>query len=457
MATTFYGRDHKADYGPKQPIEAMFFLDQKKLRAFKPTTKGPTWFRPYAAIDAEGNVLPTVIGTEPYGPVDQDGNQKFALVITNLEHVSTVTCEAVGGIKENWFTGLVTPSDRENFNPLNSPMGGTYVKLRKKQKDLQLEPEVNQVFTKACEKRPGEFSADIGGPQDTYLVLGTAFRVNGEDQHPPVVNAVLVLQGSAATAYEACIRRAYEDGKDLLDPQNGFDISFGCLPKDMSEGRNVPTVTCVRGRVAYNGGRQDRYALEAAAAPMPLPPQAWPANWLDIRQELKRYTYDELMAAAVKSYGAYLVSHAFPEPYEQWAARNPQGALKAASQEPDEETPPPMVSASRAQTAYTRPPAGPVGPSHTPGYPPAQQAPQQARPAAPVAPPVRPAAPAAPAQAPANDPWGMSVPTTPGVQVPVPAAPQARPAAPVTPPAAVQAASLDELTAQYNQMLAGGK
>ena len=423
-----YNRDQQGivrDSQDGQAIARFFFQKPDRHLIVKPGAKGPTTLRIFPEIDRDGNLLPLVLDLSPIN--DREGNLKgYAPNATNAVQANTTTCQGYG--RETWFTGVTDPSDIPGASKFDSPFSA-YIKLQSKFKKSELAPEILRLFQAITTKPPGKFSGAMTAPDETLLVRVAVAKLDGKAFPKPALNGALIAKGSAQTAYLACLVRAFQQGRDLASPTEGFPITFGTLPEDKSMGRNTTIRTCVMGYVPFTGLEGQTVAgLEAAAKPAPIPEALLRQHWVDLGQELKRHTYSALMAAAIKSYGPELVQVAFPDQYEAYLSENaPVETRRTAVAVTGAPVGATTTSTTQARPAQaTRPAPAPAPADDLPGFGsfdtagdlPAQNpasaaavtaaSQKAAEPAKPVTTPVTTAAPAA-ASKPAADRPGLQV------------------------------------------------
>ena len=311
-------------------FESLLFQDRNKYHTVRPGTKGPTTVRIYPQFYVDGTTAPMVIG-ERQLDLD-DGTVDTVLDLSNLVQVDTISSQGLA--KENYFTGVTAPSDRPSTR-FDRVFGGTYIKAKaKKRNPFDDAPQaLKDLVTKLTANREGSFNKPMSSPEETYFVRCAVLLDNGTKLPKPAMNGVLVLRGTAVTAYLAAITRAHKDGIDLFNLDTGFNLTFGALPPDKAEGRNTAISTCVRGNLPYNGAPANKEDLEAKAKPQKLPAEVVRKCWSNVEDDFKKLTWKELMAAAIKCYTAEVVARAFPEQYNEYVSGAP-----TAKQEQKQET-----------------------------------------------------------------------------------------------------------------------
>ena len=308
-------RDQRKAESSFGPLESMFFQDRAKYHIVRPGTKGPTTVRVYPQFFADGAIAPMIVGER--GIDLPDGTIENVLEISNLVQIDTITCQGLA--KENYFTGCTSPSDRPSTR-FDRVFGGCYIKAKAKKRNPfeAASQTLKDLVTKLTVNREGTFNKPMSAPDETYFVRCAVLVENGTKLPKPVMNGLLILRGTATTAYNSAIHRAHEAGLDLFDPANGYCVTFGALPANKEEGRNTAISTCVRGIHAYNGEPAVRADLEAKAKPQPLAVDVIRKYWTNVEDDIKKFTWRELMSAAVKAYTAEVIEACFPEQYNEF-------------------------------------------------------------------------------------------------------------------------------------------
>lgn len=276
-------------------------VDPAKLNAIRPKTKGVTEVRFIPEVNADGSIMPAVMGTSPEGDLDVSNAISYMVAIN-------------AGTTAQKFTGIVDPSDI-NPPPKDSslPFAGLWIRAKsalKPPKLALLSLQMREDIRMMLEKNERGVTP-LPRPERVVFMQCVVLVENDKTLPKPAVKQVVALSVSAVAALNKLIREQQALGIDVFSPDKGVTIKFSGVPASKEEGRMTPTFVTSVGRA------------------LPLKEDICRRLWVPWQSGLRRYTMAQLMESSVASYGRPLMEYLFPTEVEQYLL--PAGAAPAAA------------------------------------------------------------------------------------------------------------------------------
>jgi len=289
------------------------------LGVLKPTTSGITEFRPIPEY-VDGLALPMVKSMTPGGP--DLSNIILEEVLINAGNTSK-------------FNGICRPSDATpEMNAISYIFSGLYIRIKSRVKKGQVPTELQAKISDLLLSRPnpkgdGHFSY-LPRASENGFIQGIGLSLNSKAFDKPRSRQALCLTKPAVGKLFELAAQCAKEGKDIFSPKDGYTIIVKGLPKDPSQGRNVPMYQVELGRQ------------------IPIPADKAAQLWTPWEKAIKRYTVAECIAIAIKLYGRDVVEFVFPDEVAMYASNSRAASVaSAAVQQP---TPPKAPESKPAAT-----------------------------------------------------------------------------------------------------------